>query len=151
MLRYKPPLLLPRTATCDARIRGFDVPRGTIVLANNYALTSSDSFWRDPKIFRPERFLREESHVGMRSPSGGVEGCKFIPFSIGKRACPGSRLAQAEMQAVARVLLRELRWRRDATTSSVDLSEAYGLTLAPSVPQRLRFERVRGQKEKRRR
>ena len=41
VLRYKSPLLLPRTATRDARVGGYDVPRGTVVLANNHALTSS--------------------------------------------------------------------------------------------------------------
>ena len=140
-MRLKPPLLLPRVCVAPggSTIGGFHVGRGTVVLANNHALTSSPLLWREPQLFRPERFLAEERKLSMREASGSVEACKFIPFSIGQRACPGSRLACAELEAAATGLLRSVRWRRDAT---IDLSESYSLTLSPSIPQRLRFERV---------
>ena len=142
-LRFKPPLLLPRTATRDAQIGGFAVPRGTVVLANNHALTSDPRWWRDPHVFRPARFLEEEAGLGLLGGSGGGRGsaaaCKFIPFSTGQRACPGSRLAAAELRAAASVLLSTTRWSRSPKAASVDLSEAYGLTLTPAVEQRLKF------------
>ena len=143
VLRYKPPLLLPRTATRDTAVGGFVVPRGTVVLANNHALTSSALWWHEPSVFYPSRFLEEESHLKLRGASGGsADACKFVPFSVGQRVCPGSRLAIAELQAAASVLLRTTRWRRAAPATSVDLREEYGLTLAPQMAQRLRFERV---------
>ena len=139
VLRFKPPLLLPRTATCDSTIGGFDVRKGTVVLANNHALTSSERWWRAAHLFSPDRFLNEESHLGL-SGGGNAEGCKFIPFSIGQRVCPGSRLAISEMQTTACTLLRTVRWRR--SKAPIDLSEEYSLTLLPTNSQRLRFERV---------
>ena len=73
----------------------------------------------------------------------GAASCKYIPFSVGQRACPCVRLAEAELEAASRVLLRSLRWRR-AGRLPVDLGEEYGLTLAPAVKQSLRFSRVAG-------
>eukprot|EP00873_Tetraselmis_striata_P043187 jgi/Tetstr1/463451/TSEL_008344.t1 len=39
VLRLKQPLLLPREATADSEVSGFRVRKGTVVYANNYALT----------------------------------------------------------------------------------------------------------------
>lgn len=69
----------------------------------------------------------------------GVAACKYIPFSIGARACPGRQLAEAEMETATRTLLSRCRWRRMA---AVDLREEYSLTLTPKTAQTLRFERL---------
>jgi len=72
-----------------------------------------------PHDFRPERWWHEEaentitgghrgngngngngsSNGSSNGRNGGVESCKYIPFSIGKRVCPGSKLAQTELSA----------------------------------------------------
>ena len=118
LLRCKPPLLPPRRAVRDSTICGFDIKAGTLVLANNHALTQSARWWRDPALFRPSRFLEEEAGLRLRPPgttaragAGDVDACKFIPFSIGARVCPGARLAEAQLYAAAtRVLLSSVRW-----------------------------------------
>ena len=142
VLRAKPPLLLPRMAVRDTSVGGFRVARGQVVYANNWALAHSPAHWREPAAFRPERWLDEESELG-----SGAEACKFIPFSVGQRACPGARLAEAEIDAASRTLLRSLRW--SAAAPPLDLTEEYGLTLAPAVPQRLRFARAAAAKSSR--
>ena len=147
-LRCKPPLLLPRRAVRDSAICGFDIKAGTLVLANNHALTQSTRWWRDPALFRPSRFLEEEAGLRLRPPGttaraglGDVDACKFIPFSIGARVCPGARLAEAQLYAATRVLLSSVRWARDGGTP-IDLSEEYSLTLRPMASQRLRFSEL---------
>ena len=52
----------------------------------------------------------------------GPDACKFIPFSTGRRVCPGARLAEAELAAATRGLLRSVTWRR---VGPVDLREEY--------------------------
>ena len=135
-MRAKPPLLLPRTAVVDSSIGGYAVRKGQVVLANNWALTHGARWWEAPSAFRPERWLEEE-----RAPLQGAEACKFIPYSVGRRACPGSRLAQAELDAAALTLLRRVRWTR-AADGPLDLSEEYSLTLKPRRSQSLCFERL---------
>jgi len=73
--------------------------------------------------------------------AGGVDACKFIPYSIGRRVCPGSRLAEAEMDVVTKVLLKRVKWTARGK-KPIDLREEYSLTLYPSVSQSLHFERV---------
>jgi len=132
--RAKPPLLLPRRSIVDSSIGGYIVPAGRVVLANNWALTHGKDWWLKPNIFRPERWLEEE-HV-----LEGIDACKFIPFSIGRRVCPGSRLAEAEMTILTRVLLRSCTWK--PTGRHIDLEEEYSLTLTPKLSQSLRFQRI---------
>ena len=135
VLRAKPPLLLPRRAVVDSTVCGYAVPKGRVVLANNHALTQSDEYWHEPQCFRPERWLQEEANLG----GSGVAACKYIPYSIGARACPGRQLAEAEMETATRTLLSRCRWRRVAP---IDLREEYSLTLVPKMAQALRFERL---------
>ena len=137
VLRYKPPLLLPRRAVVDSTIGGYSIPAGRVVLANNQALAHSREWWTEPDAFRPERWLLEERSLGTR----GEDACKYIPFSIGARVCPGSALAKAELSAVTRTLLTRCRWR-GAAGALVDLGEDYSLTLTPARQQALRFERA---------
>ena len=135
VLRTKPPLLVPRKAVVDSSIGGYTVPAGTTVLANNWALTHGEKWWHKPMSFRPERWFEEESNVS--EVGGDVDACKFIPYSIGRRVCPGSRLADAEMTAATQVLLRNVRWTQGKTP--INLREEYSLTLAPTVSQSLCF------------
>jgi isoflavone 2'-hydroxylase len=135
-LRSKPPLLLPRRSIADTSIGKYEIPAGRVVMANNWALTHDGRWWNNPESFRPERWLKEEDRVFQ-----GIESCKFIPYSIGRRACPGSRLAQAELTTATRGLLRSVSWCR--VESKIDLREEYSLTLAPTVSQSLSFRRLK--------
>ena len=137
VLRTKPPLLLPRMAVTDSSIQGHTVSKGTTVFANSWALSFDPESWREPQRFRPERWLEEERHIS----GSGPEGCKFLPYSIGKRMCPGSRLADQELTTFTRVLLGRLRWT--SVEAVVDLKEDFSLTLVPKTIQSLKFERVR--------
>ena len=137
VLRAKPPLLLPRKATVDSSIGGYFVPAGSTVLVNNWALTHGEKLWQNPMIFRPERWLEEERRLTEES----IDSCKFIPYSIGRRVCPGSKLADAELTTAVHALLRNVRWTRNKM-SLIDLREEYSLTLAPTISQSLLFERV---------
>ena len=141
-LRYKPPLLLPRRCIADTIIGNFRIPAGRVVLANNWSLTRDEHWWKNPYSFRPERWLEEEkSKVDVPKNVGGPESCKFIPYSIGRRACPGSKLAEAELSTAVQGLLCSVSWSR--MEPSIDLSENYSLTLSPTKSQSLTFRRLK--------
>merc|ERR1740124_1315705 len=136
VLRSKPPLLLPRKAVEESStIGGYSIPKGTTIFVNNYALTHDDKWWNQPYAFRPERWLEEES-----TSKTGIDACKFIPYSIGRRVCPGSKLADAELLITTKVLLQNVKWKK--SSREIDLSEDFSLTLSPRVSQSLCFERV---------
>jgi hypothetical protein len=135
-LRFKPPLLLPRKSIANTRIGKYEIPAGQVVLANNWALTRDVRWWKNPESFRPERWMEEEDRVFR-----GIESCKFIPYSIGRRACPGSRLAQAELSTATSGLLSSMSWSR--VEPKIDLREEYSLTLSPTKSQSLSFHRLK--------
>ncbi|XP_035662482.1 cytochrome P450 2U1-like [Branchiostoma floridae] len=53
------PLSLPRATTKDTSLRGYRIPKGTVVVPNLWALHHDPDIWGDPHTFRPERFLDE--------------------------------------------------------------------------------------------
>ncbi|KAK3019704.1 hypothetical protein RJ639_003938 [Escallonia herrerae] len=52
------PLLVPHESSDDSMVGGFDVPRGTMLLVNAWALHRDPKIWDDPTTFRPERLVK---------------------------------------------------------------------------------------------
>nr|WGS99370.1 C4H protein [Anoectochilus roxburghii] len=87
-LRMAIPLLVPHMNLHDAKLGGYEIPAESKILVNAWWLANNPAYWKDPEQFRPERFLEEESKV---EPSGN--DFRFVPFGVGRRACPGIILA----------------------------------------------------------
>ena len=58
-LRLHPPtpLMLPHRAKTTVKIGGYDIPEGSIVHVNVWAVARDPALWKNPLEFRPERFL----------------------------------------------------------------------------------------------
>ena len=70
------PLSVPHCASDNTTIRGFDIPKDTMIVLNLWASHNDPDMWEEPKNFRPERFL---------DGKGGLQKTEFvIPFSMGK-------------------------------------------------------------------
>ncbi|CAH8277893.1 unnamed protein product [Arabidopsis lyrata] len=80
-LRIEPviPLLIPRACIQDTKIAGYDIPAGTTVNVNAWAVSRDEKEWGpNPDEFRPERFLEKE--VDFKGTD-----YEFIPFGSGRR------------------------------------------------------------------
>jgi len=73
--------------TEDTMLRGFAIPKETLVNANFYNAHHDPVVWGDPEVFRPERFLNPDGTCVERHES-------FMPFSVGRRACMGEPVAR---------------------------------------------------------
>ena len=93
-------VLTGSTAIRDMKIAGYHVPKGTSVVVSLAKLHQDERQWTDPEKFKPERFLDPDGKfVGWSKLKG------FLPFSIGRRECPGQSLAKIMMFTFASNLL----------------------------------------------
>ncbi|XP_058081596.1 cytochrome P450 81Q32-like [Magnolia sinica] len=118
------PLLLPHESSEESIVGGFDVPQGTMLLVNVWAIHRDPKLWVDPADFKPERF---------QGPEGAKEGFRFIPFGHGRRACPGVSLATRMVGLVLGTLIQCFEWER-VREEKVDMTEGFGLTLPKAQP-----------------
>ncbi|CAN1846360.1 Cytochrome P450 CYP82J17 [Linum perenne] len=122
------PLAAPHAATKDCLIAGHHVPKGTRVLLNLWKMQCDPVVWSNPNEFIPERFLEEKAHL---DPLGSH--FEFLPFSSGRRACPGSNLAVQVMHfAVAKFL--QGFFVKSPMDALVDMRANTGLSMPKTIP-----------------
>ncbi|GLT28874.1 hypothetical protein SLA2020_037770 [Shorea laevis] len=124
-LRLHPaaPLLVPHVASADCTIGGYDVPQGTMVLVNAFAIHRDPKSWEEPESFKPERFEKEEK-----------ESHKLLPFGLGRRACPGAGLAQRVVSLTLGSMIQCFDWNR-VSEEEVDMTEGRrGVTVPKAQP-----------------
>ncbi|ODM92578.1 Vitamin D 25-hydroxylase [Orchesella cincta] len=51
---------IPRTCPKDWRIRGYTIPKGSIIFSNHYSVHMDKHYWGDPEVFRPDRFINDK-------------------------------------------------------------------------------------------
>ncbi|OQU80433.1 hypothetical protein SORBI_3007G128000 [Sorghum bicolor] len=123
------PLLLPHESAADCAVGGYDVPRGTLLFVNAYAIHRDPAVWEEPGEFRPERFGRD----GGKAAEAEAEGRLMLPFGMGRRRCPGETLALRTVGLVLATLIQCFHWDR-VDGAEIDMTESGGLTMPRAVP-----------------
>ncbi|GFY69207.1 vitamin D 25-hydroxylase [Trichonephila inaurata madagascariensis] len=93
LLRWRTiiPINVLRYTLWDTTLNGYFIPKDSIVVANLWSVHHNPKYWgADAETFRPERFLTKDGKQVVKSEY-------FIPFSIGKRSCPGESYARTEV------------------------------------------------------
>ena len=115
------PLLIPHMSFADCTVEGYDVPRGTMLLVNAWAIHRDPKVWDDATSFKPERFENSEG------------AHKLMTFGLGRRTCPGASLAQCTVGLTLGSLIQCFEWER-ITEEEVDMVDGDGLTMPKVVP-----------------
>ncbi|KAJ0795311.1 putative isoflavone 2'-hydroxylase [Helianthus annuus] len=118
------PLLVPHESSRDCIIEGYNVPRGTMLLVNQWAIHHDPKLWTDPERFNPERF---EELGGTR------DGFKLMPFGSGRRGCPGEGLAVRMIGLTLGLLIQCFDWER-LSDNMIDMKEGLGVTMPKAEP-----------------
>lgn len=118
------PLLVPHESSKECTISGYNVPKGTMLMVNVWAIHHDPKIWVEPMKFKPERF---EKVIGKRDPF------KLMPFGYGRRSCPGKHMAVRVISLVLGSLIHCFDWER-VDGKKVDLTEETGLSLLKAEP-----------------
>jgi cytochrome P450 len=94
-----------------------------------YAIHRLPDLWRDPEVFRPERF--EAGHEEQKNKFA------YLPFSAGPRTCIGNSFAMIESQIIVGTLLSRFRARLADPTPIIPKPR---VTLRTSRPVILRLK-----------
>ncbi|CAM0878081.1 unnamed protein product [Alopecurus aequalis] len=122
------PLLLPRETAGNVQIGGYDVPAGTRVLVNVWAIGRDPVSWgEDAEEFVPERF--EASEVDFRGAH-----FELLPFGAGRRMCPGIAMGSANVEFTLANMLYGFDWALPDGVEEVSMEEAGKLTIHPKTP-----------------
>ncbi|KAM3373500.1 hypothetical protein ACQJBY_020121 [Aegilops geniculata] len=115
------PLLVPREAREDCTIMGYDIPKGTTIYVNAFAISRDPKYWDSPEEFNPERF----ENNNMDNYGTHFE---FTPFGAGRRQCPGILFGTSTVEIGLTNLLYHFDWAHpNGAGESVDMSEKFGI------------------------
>ncbi|XP_047330989.1 cytochrome P450 736A117-like [Impatiens glandulifera] len=130
-LRYHTPipLLVPREATQDVKVMGYDIAVGTIVFINGWAIGRDPVSWDDPEEFKPDRFLN--SSIDYRG-----RDFELIPFGAGRRGCPGISFGIATNELALANIVNKFNWElpNRMKGEDLDVDECIGVTIHRKNP-----------------
>nr|WMZ41160.1 cytochrome P450 family 81 subfamily K polypeptide 1 [Ipomoea batatas] len=97
------PFLLPHWSSEDCVVGGYDIPKNTTLMINVCALHQDPKEWEEPEKFKPERFET------MEGEKDGF-GYKFVPFGLGRRACPGNNMGLRAISLALGAIIQVFDW-----------------------------------------
>ena len=115
------PLGIPHYNMEATTLAGYDIPARTTVMLNLWAIGRDPAHWQNPTEFNPDRFLNKDITMFGRD-------FQLIPFSVGRRQCPGAGLGLAVVQLSVASLLHAFEWSPyGQKPEEIDMREKPGL------------------------
>ena len=127
---YPPVPLTVRSAVNNDKLKGYDVPKNTVVLLALGAMMRQPTYFEEPNVFKPERFLDPKTNDKMAA---------FLPFLAGSRLCLGYKLALAEMKTILAILVRRFKFEM---IPGVVIKRQMSVTMKPDRPLELRVSLI---------
>lgn len=119
------PLLFPHSTTVDTHLKGFFIPKGTLVLFNAWAIHNDTTKWSHPELFDPGRFLDKERKL---IPPATMS---YLPFSAGRRVCLAETLSKIQLFCFVSQLLHKFTFKVDENGALPDKEGTFAASLLP--------------------
>jgi len=114
------PMSAMHKATADTDFLGYKIPKDAYVLPFLWNVLQNPENYKNPEEFIPDRFLDEQGKL-RKDPM-------CIPFSTGKRACPGESLAKMELYLFFSAMILKFRFSFPANAPDPILKRHVGFT-----------------------
>ncbi|CEI66260.1 unnamed protein product [Fusarium venenatum] len=120
---------LPRIVPAEGwEVKGTKLPAGTVVSSCISYIAHDEEIFPEPKKYRPERWLQENSKE--------LEGY-FYPFSRGTRSCIGQSLSLAEQRVAIAQVVRRFSPSKDMQFRDIIGSEYVTFVMQDELPVQL--------------
>ncbi|XP_010715114.1 cytochrome P450 2J2-like [Meleagris gallopavo] len=116
-------ITIPRQAVKDTTVLGYQVPKGTIIMANIDSTLFDPEYWETPHQFNPGHFLDKDGNFVIREA--------FLAFSAGHRVCLGEVMAKMELFIIFCSLLQTFKFTPPEGDKEINLSFVFGSTMKP--------------------
>uniref|UniRef100_A0A670JYB8 Uncharacterized protein n=1 Tax=Podarcis muralis TaxID=64176 RepID=A0A670JYB8_PODMU len=125
MQRFKYVLFygLPRQCTKDFKLRGFLIPKGTIIVPDLRSVLLDPTQWETPEEFNPNHFLDKDGQFVNRK--------EYLPFGAGSRICLGMQMAKIEIFIFLTSLLRAFSFQLPEGVKELNQESTIGFTTHP--------------------
>lgn len=127
MRLYPPAWITDRVALEDETLGEYRIEKGTMIGVSFYEMHRNPEYWKNPKLFDPERFSEENRKENM---------LYYMPFGAGPRLCIGNNFAMFEMMLVIQNILKNY----DIEANKRDVKVNPLITLKP-VDVELKFSK----------
>ncbi|XP_039196461.1 cytochrome P450 2J2-like [Crotalus tigris] len=114
---------LPRQSTKNVTMKGYHIPKRTMILADLRSVLLDPEQWETPEEFNPNHFLDKDGKF--------MEREEFLPFGIGKRICVGEQLARIEIFIFLTNLLRAFSFRLPEGVKELHEAPIINVTMHP--------------------
>lgn len=138
-------LFLTRKAVKDFTFSdGTFIPKGSYVSTSRAATHGQSEYYRDPYVFDPWRFanLRDETGEGVKHQMVNTS-IEYLPFGLGKHACPGRFFAANELKSMMAHLVVTYDVALDMP-GEVPRSVHFGPINSPNRTAKVLFRKRRG-------
>ena len=117
------PINVPHKTIVDENVCSYNIPKGTTVFYNIWAIHHQEDIFENPLKFNPHRWLDN---------NGSFHNSKsFMLFSPGTRACLGENLARNEIFLFLTRLVRDFKILAEPNVPLPDLEGIVGGTILP--------------------
>ena len=130
----------PHTPVTDSEIPGYGtIPKGTVLVINTWALHHDITFWKDPEVIRPERFLDKD---GQFLPPDHPNRKHVLPFGAGPRVCLGEAFAKTRLFLWTVAVLTKFRITRSPVSDDrwMDPNVHWDNILLEPLPNKVIFQ-----------
>jgi cytochrome P450 len=120
MRLYPPAWAIVRTALTDTAIGNYTLPAGSTAIMSQWVTHRDPRFYDEPEVFRPNRWLDEQSN--------SLPKFAYFPFGGGPRICIGASFAMTEAVLVLVTIAQKWQLR---LASTIPPEPNPGITLRP--------------------
>ena len=130
------PFLIPHESLRDTKIHGYHIPAKTRIFINTHGLGRNTKIWDNVDEFRPERHWATDGMMNNRVEISHGADFKILPFSAGKRKCPGAPLGVTLVLMGLAQLFHSFDWAppEGMNPRDIDTNEVYGMTMPKAHP-----------------